>query len=83
MEIPTMQVVLNARAMPACLNAIGAALPVLRDCRAALILSSTRGQLPDGTPDMATLDEDAVAPLAELDRGIAYCEVALIEVGAA
>lgn len=83
MEISTMQVVLNARAMTACLNAIGAALPVLREDRAILVRSSTRGQLPDGKPDMATLEEGARPYVAEYDRAIAYCEVALIEVGAA
>jgi hypothetical protein len=62
------------------LNAVLAALPLLRENR-DIIVSSDARIFPDGTPDMSTLDAVSRAEVAEHDRAIALCEEALQKAG--
>lgn len=62
------------------IDAVAAALPVLISDRDAAIQSNTVAK-EDGTPDLATLDEDAKPYVAEYNRVIALCEDALRKAG--
>lgn len=62
-------------------EAVAAALPILREDRDALVESSTVAT-EDGVPDLSTLDALAKPYVAEYDRVIAQCEDALAKAGA-